>query len=135
MSNETVVVEQFTKPKSNATKADLVKYIDHLVLENDKYVEKLAKINKRLVDKDTFIETLKSKINAIEKLNEESNLSNKSQIEDLKQQIKKSGSLTQLQANALKQELEESRTHLRNRLSEIDRLQKVPTWIRKIFGA
>jgi len=135
MSNETVVVEQLAKPKSNATKADLVKYIQHLEIQDNKLVDKLAKANKRIVDKDTFIETLKSKINAIEKLNEESNLSNKSQIEDLKQQIKKSGSLTQLQANALKQELEESRTHLRNRLSEIDRLQKVPTWIRKIFGA
>jgi uncharacterized membrane-anchored protein YjiN (DUF445 family) len=135
MSNETVVVEQLAKPKSNATKADLVKYIQHLEIQDNKLVDKLAKVNKRLVDKDTFIETLKSKINTIEKLREEAIIANTSQISDLKKQIRESGSLTQLQANALKQELEESRTHLRNRISEIDKLKKVPTWIRKIFGA
>jgi hypothetical protein len=135
MSNETVVVEQLAKPKSNATKADLVKYIQHLEIQDNKLVDKLAKVNKRLVDKDTFIETLKSKINTIEKLREEAIIANTSQISDLKKQIRESGSLTEFQAKSLKQELEESRTHLRNRISEIDKLKKVPTWIRKIFGA
>jgi hypothetical protein len=115
MSNETVVVEQFTKPKSNATKADLVKYIDHLVLENDKYVEKLAKANKRIVDKDDFIETLKTKINNLEKNN--------------------NSSLSLSQANILKQELETAKTNITTGISEINKLKKVPTWIRKIFGA
>jgi SMC interacting uncharacterized protein involved in chromosome segregation len=118
MSNENLNVEEkVLRPKSNATKADLIKYIEHLEIQDNKLVDKLGKANKRIVDKDNFIQTLKDNISKLEKENSNNN------------------TLKQSQFNILKQELEETKTLLKKRVSEIDRFNKIPSWIRRIYGA